>query len=117
MVHYQLPAAADVYVHRCGRTGRAAAEGISVALVVSKEVARFTALWKVNASVQKPSAVVRLVVAIISYSAFYAEQDAKCGMLQGFAAFCSEIFHLLQNIILSSKEFHYLRLKDASSLT
>ena len=48
MVHYQLPAAPDVYVHRCGRTGRAAAEGISVALVASKEAARFTALWKVR---------------------------------------------------------------------
>lgn len=48
VVHYQLPAAADVYVHRCGRTGRASAEGISVALVTPKESARFAALQKVR---------------------------------------------------------------------
>lgn len=47
VVHYQIPAAVDVYVHRCGRTARAAAEGISVALVTPKESARFSALLKV----------------------------------------------------------------------
>ena len=48
VIHYQLPAAADVYVHRCGRTARASAEGISVALVTPKEQARFSALCKVT---------------------------------------------------------------------
>lgn len=36
MVHYQLPASVDVYVHRSGRTARAEAEGISIALVTPK---------------------------------------------------------------------------------
>jgi len=48
VVHYQIPAAADVYVHRCGRTARAAAEGISVALVAPKESVRFDALMRVS---------------------------------------------------------------------
>ena len=47
VVHYQLPAAADMYVHRCGRTARAAAEGIALALVTPKESARFGSLRKV----------------------------------------------------------------------
>lgn len=48
VVHYQVPAALDVYVHRCGRTARAEAEGISVALVTPKEAPRFAALLKVR---------------------------------------------------------------------
>lgn len=36
VVHYQLPASVDVYVHRSGRTARADAEGISIALVTPK---------------------------------------------------------------------------------
>ena len=48
MVHYQIPASADVYVHRCGRTARAASDGLSVALVTSKESTRFRALMKVG---------------------------------------------------------------------
>ncbi|KAL4459000.1 hypothetical protein ABPG75_013865 [Micractinium tetrahymenae] len=46
VVHYQLPASVDVYVHRSGRTARADAEGISIALVTPKENARFLALLK-----------------------------------------------------------------------
>jgi hypothetical protein len=46
VVHYQLPASVDVYVHRSGRTARAEAEGISVALVTPKENARFLALLR-----------------------------------------------------------------------
>ena len=49
IVHYQIPAAVDVYVHRCGRTARASAEGISVAMVAAKEMPRFSALLKVSA--------------------------------------------------------------------
>ncbi|KAI7835433.1 hypothetical protein COHA_010662, partial [Chlorella ohadii] len=46
VVHYQLPASVDVYVHRSGRTARAEAEGVSIALVTPKENARFLALLK-----------------------------------------------------------------------
>ncbi|KAL6771203.1 hypothetical protein ACKKBF_B34340 [Auxenochlorella protothecoides x Auxenochlorella symbiontica] len=46
VVHYQLPASLDTYVHRSGRTGRASAEGLSLALVTPKEQARFLALYR-----------------------------------------------------------------------
>ena len=46
VIHYQLPASVDVYVHRSGRTARAEAEGIAIALVTPKENARFLALLK-----------------------------------------------------------------------
>ena len=44
VIHYQIPPSADVYVHRAGRTARAEAEGLSVALVTPKEAARYRAL-------------------------------------------------------------------------
>eukprot|EP01026_Neomeris_dumetosa_P022146 TRINITY_DN1915_c3_g1_i3.p2 TRINITY_DN1915_c3_g1~~TRINITY_DN1915_c3_g1_i3.p2 ORF type:complete len:275 (+),score=59.74 TRINITY_DN1915_c3_g1_i3:139-963(+) len=44
VVHYQLPASADTYIHRSGRTARVEAEGISIALVTPKEAPRFRAL-------------------------------------------------------------------------
>eukprot|EP01024_Parvocaulis_polyphysoides_P031167 TRINITY_DN2823_c0_g1_i1.p1 TRINITY_DN2823_c0_g1~~TRINITY_DN2823_c0_g1_i1.p1 ORF type:complete len:631 (+),score=121.34 TRINITY_DN2823_c0_g1_i1:83-1894(+) len=44
VVHYQLPASADTYIHRAGRTARVEAEGISIALVSPKESPRFRAL-------------------------------------------------------------------------
>ena len=53
VVHYQLPASADMYVHRCGRTARAAAEGIALALVTPKESARFSSLRKVRPVVDR----------------------------------------------------------------
>ena len=46
MVHYQLPASADIYVHRSGRTARAEQEGITIALVTPKEAARYQGLQK-----------------------------------------------------------------------
>ncbi|PRW59446.1 DEAD-box ATP-dependent RNA helicase 13 isoform A [Chlorella sorokiniana] len=46
VVHYQLPASVDVYVHRSGRTARAEAEGVAIALVTPKENARFLALLR-----------------------------------------------------------------------
>ncbi|BDA45127.1 DEAD-box ATP-dependent RNA helicase 13 [Coccomyxa sp. Obi] len=46
VVHYQIPASADVYVHRCGRTARAAQDGLAVALVTPREAPRFTALLR-----------------------------------------------------------------------
>lgn len=45
VVHYQLPASADTYIHRCGRTARTGGgEGVSLALVTPKEAARWRAL-------------------------------------------------------------------------
>ena len=47
VVHYQLPASTDTYIHRCGRTARGAgAEGVALALVVPGEAARFGALCR-----------------------------------------------------------------------
>lgn len=46
VIHYQIPASVDVYVHRSGRTARAEAEGLAVALVTPKESARFAALLR-----------------------------------------------------------------------
>lgn len=43
-VHYQLPASADLYVHRSGRTARAASDGVAVALVTPSESRRWDAL-------------------------------------------------------------------------
>jgi ATP-dependent RNA helicase DDX24/MAK5 len=45
VVHYQLPASADTYIHRCGRTARTGGgEGVSLALVTPQEAARWRAL-------------------------------------------------------------------------
>lgn len=46
VVHYQLPASLDVYVHRSGRTARADKDGIAIALVTPKEDARYRALLR-----------------------------------------------------------------------
>ncbi len=46
MIHYQLPASADVYIHRSGRTARGAQDGITIALVTPKEAARYQGLQK-----------------------------------------------------------------------
>ncbi len=45
-VHYQLPASADLYVHRSGRTARAAEDGIAVAMVTPADSRRYDALLK-----------------------------------------------------------------------
>lgn len=45
VVHYQLPASLDTYVHRCGRTARGAgAEGVAVALVAAEDASKWRAL-------------------------------------------------------------------------
>jgi ATP-dependent RNA helicase DDX24/MAK5 len=49
VIHYQLPASVDIYVHRSGRTARADAEGVAISLVCPKEKGRFIAL-QVNPS-------------------------------------------------------------------
>jgi len=46
VVHYQVPASADVYVHRCGRTARGEADGLAVALVTPREAPRYAALMQ-----------------------------------------------------------------------
>ncbi|KAK9818992.1 hypothetical protein WJX81_001386 [Elliptochloris bilobata] len=46
VVHYQVPASADVYVHRSGRTARAAADGLAVSLVTPREAPRYAALMQ-----------------------------------------------------------------------
>ena len=55
VVHYQLPASLDVYVHRSGRTARAEAEGIAIALVTPKEDARYRALLRALGRAGPPS--------------------------------------------------------------
>lgn len=46
VVHYQLPASLDTYVHRSGRTARGSAEGLALALVTPKDQARYLALYR-----------------------------------------------------------------------
>jgi ATP-dependent RNA helicase DDX24/MAK5 len=47
VVHYQLPPTAETYVHRSGRTARAGAQGLSVALVGEHERETFRQLCRV----------------------------------------------------------------------
>ena len=47
MVHYQIPASVDIYVHRSGRTARGDADGLAIALVAPKEAPRYAALQQV----------------------------------------------------------------------
>ncbi|GAX73897.1 hypothetical protein CEUSTIGMA_g1347.t1 [Chlamydomonas eustigma] len=46
VIHYQLPATVDTYIHRCGRTARAGEDGLSLALITPRESPRWTALMK-----------------------------------------------------------------------
>ncbi len=46
VIHYQIPASADVYVHRCGRTARAEQDGIAIALVTPTDSNRFASLFR-----------------------------------------------------------------------
>jgi hypothetical protein len=48
VIHYQVAASADTYVHRSGRTARAEEEGLAVSLVSPKDSPRFAALLKVG---------------------------------------------------------------------
>ena len=41
VIHYQLPRAADIYVHRSGRTGRGQGEGVSIMLRSPEEVSLY----------------------------------------------------------------------------
>lgn len=44
VIHYQIPASVDTYVHRSGRTARAEEDGISIAFVTPQEHGRYRAL-------------------------------------------------------------------------
>ncbi|GIL99897.1 hypothetical protein Vretimale_4959, partial [Volvox reticuliferus] len=56
VIHYQLPASADTYIHRCGRTARGLdGDGIAIALVGPRETARFTGLVRVLGRDPPPS--------------------------------------------------------------
>ncbi len=46
VVHYQLPATVDTYIHRSGRTARAGEDGVSIALVTPREQQRWAALLR-----------------------------------------------------------------------
>ncbi|CAM8918168.1 unnamed protein product [Rhodiola kirilowii] len=46
VVHYQLPHSAEVYVHRSGRTGRASADGCSIALISPNDRMKFASLCR-----------------------------------------------------------------------
>uniref|UniRef100_A0A7N0UUH0 ATP-dependent RNA helicase n=1 Tax=Kalanchoe fedtschenkoi TaxID=63787 RepID=A0A7N0UUH0_KALFE len=46
VVHYQLPHSAEVYVHRSGRTGRASADGCSIALISPLDKMKFASLCR-----------------------------------------------------------------------
>jgi ATP-dependent RNA helicase DDX24/MAK5 len=46
VIHYQVPASAELYVHRSGRTARAAADGLAVTLVTPGERTRYSALCR-----------------------------------------------------------------------
>ena len=47
VIHYQVPAAADIYVHRCGRTARGVGgQGLALSLVTPRDSARFAALMR-----------------------------------------------------------------------
>ena len=48
VVHYQIPASVDIYVHRSGRTARGEADGLAIALVAPKEAPRYAALQQVS---------------------------------------------------------------------
>ena len=54
-MHYQVPASADLYVHRSGRTARAAQDGVAVTLVTPTESRRWDAL---QTALQRPAAAV-----------------------------------------------------------
>ncbi|RDD47845.1 ATP-dependent RNA helicase DDX24 [Trichoplax sp. H2] len=47
VIHFELPKAAELYVHRCGRTARAASEGMSIALLSPRDIQSYRNITKV----------------------------------------------------------------------
>ena len=58
MIHYQIPASVDIYVHRSGRTARGDADGLAVALVAPKEAPRYAALQQVDLALCTESQII-----------------------------------------------------------
>ena len=48
VVHYQAPRTSDVYIHRCGRTARAASSGFSLVLVSAEEQPNYRKIMQVR---------------------------------------------------------------------
>uniref|UniRef100_A0A915PY16 ATP-dependent RNA helicase n=1 Tax=Setaria digitata TaxID=48799 RepID=A0A915PY16_9BILA len=46
VIHYQVPKTAEIYIHRCGRTARAAKEGLAVLLIDSQDVHYYQKICK-----------------------------------------------------------------------
>jgi ATP-dependent RNA helicase DDX24/MAK5 len=46
VLHYELPRSTEVYVHRCGRSGRAQREGFSLAIVSPNEKRAYLEICK-----------------------------------------------------------------------
>nr|XP_056706743.1 ATP-dependent RNA helicase DDX24 [Euleptes europaea] len=46
VIHYQVPRTSEVYVHRSGRTARAASEGLSLLLIGPSDVMNFKRIYK-----------------------------------------------------------------------
>jgi len=46
IVNYQLPRSPEVYIHRCGRTGRAGATGVSLSLIGPSDQVAYTKICK-----------------------------------------------------------------------
>lgn len=46
VIHYNVPFAADLYIHRSGRTARVEADGLALSIVTPSETLRFNALFK-----------------------------------------------------------------------
>lgn len=58
MIHYQIPASVDIYVHRSGRTARGDADGLAIALVAPKEAPRYAALQQVELALCTESQII-----------------------------------------------------------
>ncbi|XP_049625739.1 ATP-dependent RNA helicase DDX24 [Suncus etruscus] len=46
VIHYQVPRTSEIYVHRSGRTARAASEGLSLMLIGPEDVINFKKIYK-----------------------------------------------------------------------
>ncbi|XP_058511243.1 ATP-dependent RNA helicase DDX24 [Ochotona princeps] len=46
VIHYQVPRTSEIYVHRSGRTARAASEGLSLMLIGPEDVTNFKKIYK-----------------------------------------------------------------------
>lgn len=44
VIHYQLPHSAEIYIHRSGRTARAATDGCSIALIAPSDKSKYVSL-------------------------------------------------------------------------